>query len=194
MWGAEGAKGGRKIKIDATELKSKQSVRATFKLQEKTISLLKLSARHLRIKQKTLLDQLLEDESTLELLAEDAATYSRDENDCRFKTFVLEKKALDTLGDICSRYEVPRNFIVELSVNRLASYIKSLEETHQKRRALLKKVEWCSGYLDHLLEEAGDILQEDDAFRIKLESLTTRMTRQAGEIKKTVKDKSEFIY
>ena len=151
--GIESVTRDRNLKIDAAELRNKQSVRATFKLQEKTISLLKLSARHLRIKQKTLLDQLLEDETALGLLAENAATYNRDENDCQFKTFVLGKKALNTLDDICSRYGVPRNFIVELSVLRLAPYIDSMAKTHQRRRSLLKNLDGCIGQLDHLLEE-----------------------------------------
>ena len=192
--GAKGPKRDRELQLDAVELRSKQSVRTTFKLQEKTINLLKVSARHLGIKQKTLLDQLLEDEKALGLLAEDAATYSRDENDCRSKTFVLSKKALDKLEDVSSSYGVPRNFIAELSVSRLASYIDSLAETHQKRRSLLKKIDRCEGQFDHLLEQAGAILQEEDAFLIKVKSLTVRMKRQVDEIRKTVKDKSEFIY
>ncbi|MBT8353459.1 MAG: hypothetical protein KJO60_02990 [Desulfofustis sp.] len=192
--GIERTKKDQKLSINAAELKSKQSVRATFKLHEKTISLLKLSARHLKIKQKTLLDQLLEDESVLELLAEDAMTYSRDENECQFKTFVLGKMSLETLDDICSRHGVPRNFIVELSVTRLASYIDSLAETHQKRRSLLKKIDSCKGQLDNLLEEASTLLQEEDSFLIKLETLTARMARQIQELSKTVKENSEFLY
>ena len=48
------------LQIDADELKGRQSVRTTFKLPEKTINLLKISAKHLGIQQKTLLDQLID--------------------------------------------------------------------------------------------------------------------------------------
>lgn len=192
--GVKGAKWGRELQLDAVELGNKQSVRTTFKLRERTINLLKVSAKHLGIKQKTLLDQLLEDKKTLGILAEGAATYSRDENECRPKTFVLSKKALDTLEDVSNRCEVPRNFIAELSVSRLASYIDSLAETHQKRRSLLKEFDRCKGQFDHLSEKAGAMLLAEDAFLIKVKSLTTRMKRQVDEIRKTVKDKNEFIY
>lgn len=192
--GAKGSKRERELQLDAVELRNKQSVRTTFKLREKTINLLKVSAKLLGIKQKTLLDQLLEDERAVGLLAEDAATYYRNENDCRPKSFVLSKKALDKIENASSCYDVPRNFIVELSVSRLASHIDSLAETHQKRRSLLKEIDGCKGQFDHLFEKSGAMLQEGDAFLIQVESLTTRMKRQIDEIRKTVKDKSEFIY
>ncbi len=192
--GAKGAKRERELQLDAVELENKQSVRTTFKLREKTINLLKVSAKHLGIKQKTLLDQLLENEKALGLLAEDGATYSRDENGCRSKTFVLSKKALDKLEAVSSSYRVPRNFIVELSVLRLTSYIDSLAETHQKRRSLLKEFDKCKGQFDHLSEKAGAMLLAEDDFLIKVKSFTKRMKRQVDEIRKTVKDKGEFIY
>ena len=47
----------RELQIDTGELKGKQSVRTTFKLPEKIINLLKVSAKHLNIKQKTLLQK-----------------------------------------------------------------------------------------------------------------------------------------
>lgn len=184
----------QELRIDAAELKNKQSVRTTFKLQERTINLIRVSARHLRIKQKTLLDQLLEDKTVLDLLAQDAATYSRNENACRFKTFVVSRRALGKLDEVCSRYQVPRNFIFELSAARLAAYVDSLAETHQARRSLLNKIDGYTGQFDQLLIEAGTLLQENDNFLLKLETLTERLNRQVDEIRKTVKDKSEFVY
>ena len=184
----------QELQLDTGELKAKQSVRTTFKLPEKTINLLKVSAKHLNIKQKTLLDQLLEDEKALKLLAEDAVSHYRNEDLCRPKTFVLSQKALDQIEEVSCRCEVPRDFLVELSVSRLASYIDSLAETHQKRRTLFKDVDLCREQLDELLAKASAELKTDDVFLLKVENLTKRTQKLVNEIKKTVKAQSEFIY
>jgi hypothetical protein len=184
----------QELQLDTEELRAKQSVRTTFKLPEKSINLLKVSAKHLGIKQKTLLDQLLEDEKALELLADDAVSHTRNEDECRPKTFVLSKKALDQIEDVSCSYEVPSDFLVELSVSRLASYVDSLAETHDKRRTLMKELDRYRDQLEELSVKANSILKEDDVFGIKVENLTKRTRKIVGEISKTVKDKSEFIY
>ena len=182
------------LRLDTDELRAKQSVRTTFKLPEKTINLLKVSAKHLSIKQKTLLDQLLEDENALELLADDAITHARDENKCRPKTFVLSQKALDLIEKISYRHDIPRDFLVELSVSRLSSYIDSLAQTHEKRRTLFKDLDLYSGHLDDLLGRASAELKQDDVFLVKVENLAQRTQKHINEIRKTVNDPSEFIY
>ena len=182
------------LKLDTDELRAKQSVRTTFKLPEKTINLLKISAKHLSIKQKTLLDQLLEDEKALNLLAGDAATHSRDEDECRPKTFVLSQKALDQIEEVSTRYDVPRDFLVELSVSRLASYVDSLAETHDKRRLLFNDLDVYRAQIDKLFAKAKSELKEDDVFLVKVENLTKRTRKLIDELSKTVKNQKEFIY
>ncbi|MBT8345413.1 MAG: hypothetical protein KJO28_03840 [Desulfofustis sp.] len=184
----------QKLQLDTEELRAKQSVRTTFKLPEKIINLLKISAKHLSIKQKTLLDQLLEDDKALELLAEEALSHSRNENHCRPKTFVLSQKALDQIEEVSNTYEIPRDFLVELSVSRLSTYIDSLAQTHEKRRNFFKDLDLCREQLDNLLGNAGAELKEDDVFLIKVENLATRTRKLVSEIRKTIKDEEEFIY
>jgi hypothetical protein len=182
------------LHLDPDELRAKQSVRTTFRLTEKTINLLKVAARQLGIKQKTVLDQLLENEKALNLLADDAITYSRNENKCRPKTLVLSQKALDLMEEISYRYDIPRDFLIELSVARLAPYINSLAETHAKRRTLMEELDQYSMHISDLLSKAGTVLQEDDVFKVKLGYLFDRTQRHVEEIRKTVKGKSEFAY
>ena len=184
----------QELQLNTEELRAKQSVRTTFKLPEKTINLLKVSAKHLGIKQKTLLDQLLEDDKALELLADDALTHSRHENSCRPKTFVLSKKALEQIEYVSSSYKVPRDFLVELSVARLASYVESLAKTHDIRRALLDDLDRYREQLEELSAKACAMLKKDDVFGVKVEALTQRTQKLVAEIRKTVKDKNEFIY
>ena len=187
-------KQGITLQLDADELKSRQSVRTTFRLPEKTINLLKVSAKHLGIKQKTLLDQLIEDESILNLLADEAQTHSRKNNSVRPKTFVLSRNALDLLEAVSDRHDVGRDFLVELSIARLSSYIDSLSEKHDKRRSLLGEIEEYQRFSRQILDKAKITFEQEDPFLIKLERLDKTMQRTIEEIRDMVKDKNEFIY
>ena len=182
------------LQVDADELKKRQSVRTTFKLPEKTINLLKISAKHLGIKQKTLLDQLIEDETILDILAQEAQTHCRNDDDCRPKTFVLSRKALDLIDVMLDRYDIARDILVELSVTRLTSYIELLSEKHDQRRSLLKEMDKCQELLEELSSKAKATFKEEDPFQMKLAKLTQTTQKSVGEIRKMVKDKHEFIY
>jgi glycerol-3-phosphate O-acyltransferase len=182
------------LEIDADELTGRQSVRTTFKLPEKTINLLKISAKHLGIQQKTLLDQLIEDETILNILAKEAQTHCRNDDDCRAKTFVLSKKALDLINDMLDRYDITRDILVDLSITRLASYIESLSEKHDQRRSMLREIEKYQQLLENLSGKAKAAFKQEDPFRMKLERLTQTTQKSIEEIRKIVKDKHDFIY
>jgi predicted ribosome quality control (RQC) complex YloA/Tae2 family protein len=185
---------GISLQIDADELKGRQSVRTTFKLPEKTINLLKISAKHLGIQQKTLLDQLIEDETILNVLAKEAQTYCRNDHDCRPKTFVLSRKALDLIDVMLDRYDIARDILVDLSIARLTSYIESLSEKHDQKRSLLKEIDKYQQLLEELSSKAKTTFKQEDPFRMKLEILAQTTQKCAGEMKKMVKDKHDFIY
>ncbi|MFT5700387.1 MAG: hypothetical protein ACI8ZB_003261 [Desulforhopalus sp.] len=182
------------LQVDADELQKRQSVRTTFKLPEKTINLLKLSAKHLGIKQKTLLDQLIEDETVLDILAKEAQTHRRNDDDCRPKTFVLSRKALDLIDVMLDRYDIARDILVELSITRLVSYIQLLSEQHDQRRSLLKEMDKYQKLLEELSNKANATFKEEDPFLMKLSRLTQTTQKSVGEIRKIVKDESDFIY
>jgi len=182
------------LQVDADELKKRQSVRTTFKLPEKTINLLKISAKNLGIKQKTLLDQLIEDETILDILAKEAQTHCRNDDDCRPKTFVLSKKALDLIDVMLDRYDIARDILVELSIARLASYIESLSEKHDHRRSLLKELDDYRRLLEGSSSKANAAFKQEDPFRIKLERLTQTTQKSIDEIRKLVKNTDAFVY
>jgi hypothetical protein len=182
------------LQIDADELKGRQSVRTTFKLPEKTINLLKISAKHLGIQQKTLLDQLIEDETILNILAKEAQTYCRNDDECRPKTFVLSRKALDLIDVMLDRYDIARDILVDLSISRLASYIESLSEKHDQKRSLLKEIDEYQQLLEELSSKAKATFKQEDPFRMKLEILSQTTQKSIGEMRKIVKDRHDFIY
>jgi hypothetical protein len=182
------------LQLDPDELKAKQSVRTTFRLTEKTINLLKVAAKHLGIKQKTLLDQLLEDEKALNVLADDAITHARNEDKCRPKTLVLSQKALNLIEEISYNHDIPRDFLIELSAARLIPYIKSLAQTHAHRKDLMAELDRHHAGIANVLGKAGKMLPQDDVFLLRLKNLSERTDKQVAEIRKTIKDKSEFVY
>ncbi|NNK92981.1 MAG: hypothetical protein HKP41_01380 [Desulfobacterales bacterium] len=182
------------LQVDPNELIAKQSARTTFKLSEKTSNLLKVAAKHLGIKQKTLLDQLLEDKKALNILADDAITYARNDHKCRPKTMVLSQKALDQIETVSSYREIPRDYLVELSVARLASYFNSSAKTHEKRGLLMEELDRHNSQLIDLFNRNERMLHKDDAFWVRFKTLTEITHKQVEKIRKTFKDKSEFEY
>ena len=97
-------------------LQGRQSVRATFQLPENAIELLGLVASQFGVKQKSLLDQLVEDVTMLATLADDGgqAAPGRHRNDRRRKTFVLSKRTLDALDDAARETSLPRDLLLGL--------------------------------------------------------------------------------
>ncbi|WP_163338521.1 hypothetical protein [Desulfopila sp. IMCC35008] len=185
---------GISLQVDADELIKRKSVRTTFKLPTEAITLLKISAKHLGIKQKTLLDQLIEDENILNILAQEARTYCRKDDDCRPKTFVLSRKALDLIDVMLDRYDIARDILVELSIFRLSSYIESLSDKHDKRRATLKEIVKYQTFLEDLLKKSKGTFEQDDQFLTRFERLAQTTQRSVSEIRMMVKDRNDFIY
>jgi hypothetical protein len=87
--------------LTSTSLKKKQSVRATFRLPDEIINLLSVVASQLGLKQKSLLDQLVEDKELLGRLVEKKiATEDVERKEVRAKTFVVSRNSLHTLDNI----------------------------------------------------------------------------------------------
>jgi len=63
------------IDLTVGDLKKKQSVRATFKLPQQSIALLSMVARQLGVKQKSLFDQLLDEQVALTKLVRDSTDF-----------------------------------------------------------------------------------------------------------------------
>ncbi len=119
--------------LSAETLKGRQSVRATFRLPDEIIALLGLAASQLGLKQKSIFDQLFEDDQALEKAAARARDCKALKNGRRPKTFVLSKKSLLSLNIISQHENVPRDLIVEFSIQRLLPVINAEQEKHQKR-------------------------------------------------------------
>jgi hypothetical protein len=159
----------RKLALTVDDLTGKQSVRATFKLPQQTIDLLAVIAEQLGIKQKSLFDQLVENASILEQVAQETHNYSTD-GERHQKTFVISRSTLVSLNKISKEQKIPRDIVVEVYIKQLLPVIKTELGKHKKRKALLKEMRVYQNQGKKLLEAAEDLLGKDDILCKKIKN------------------------
>jgi hypothetical protein len=154
----------------STDLRGRQSVRATFKLSTTAIDALSIVAIHLGIKQKSLFDHLIEDTDTLTRIAEDIEAEAFRQLDRTQKTFVISRRTLTCLEDISRRFNAPRDALVEYSIQRLVPVIAAEREKHARRK---KMVENISAFLNQghkLLVNVKSEVGEDDPVYVRFQA------------------------
>ena len=174
-------KGDRNISLSmpsSSDLRARQSVRATFRLSEKAIDILNIVATHLGIKQKTLFDHLIDDAKSLKLI-------SRDIRSDRFrslkrtqKTYVLSRKTLCCLEEASRNFGAPRDALVEYSIKRLLPVIDEEREKHQKRKEILSDISKYLAIGERILEKSKELLGEDEPVTVEFEK-AERASRNA---------------
>jgi hypothetical protein len=166
-----------------SDLRGKQSVRATFKLSERAISTISIVATHLGIKQKSLFDHLIEDIHSLGLIAERIQMDRFDKLDRIQKTFVLSRKTITCLGEASEKFATPRDALVEYSIQRLLPLIAEEREKHDKRKHVQVEI---SNYLrlgETLLQESGALLGKEDPVHQRLNSVITGLRSAHTDIR-----------
>ena len=144
------------------DLRGRQSVRATFKLTARAIETMSAVSIHLGIKQKSLFDHLVDDIKALEVIAREVQASKFDEPSRVQKTFVLSRRTLNSLELASVNFQTPRDALVEYSIQRLMPVIEKEKEKHQKRKALLSRI---NGFLEsgeQIMQEAREWLGEED--------------------------------
>lgn len=167
-------------------LRGKQSVRATFKISQKAIDAIGLVAVHMGIKQKSLFDHIIEDLEALDTLAQTIQIRQFRQIQRKQKTYVLSRKTIDALEAISETYGMPRDALVEYSVQKLESIISSERLKHEDRKILKKEM---VAYFDQgrvFYEKAVRVLGEDDPF-------CRRIAKALLACRKTEEDINEFL-
>jgi hypothetical protein len=182
------------LRLNSYQLKGKQSVRATFRLSNQMIDLLKIAATHLEVKQKSLIDELVQNRETLDRVVLDSQGAPQKEIERRQKTFVLSRNSLDSLDKISNKYDLSRDYLVELCIGRLVPFVDSEQEKHKQRRVLLKDAEHYLANGKKLLQQADKMLGHKDRFRAKLEKIVNYTERNVTEMRKFVKEKKTLMY
>ena len=176
----------------SSDLRGRQSVRATFKLTAKAIEALSIVAVHLGIKQKSLFDHLIEDARTLELIAGEVESDWFDNLHRVQKTYVLSRRTLSCLENTARSFDTPRDALVEYSIQRLLPVIAREREKHQRRKEILKDMRHFLNQGRRVLAAAEEALGADDPVFAKFElALRTHYNLQA-EIEAFI-EKGEII-
>jgi hypothetical protein len=132
-------------------------------------------AVQLGVKQKSLFDQLVEDQRTLDQVAGEAEAYSVKGREAIQKTFVLSRMALESLNEVARKRRLPRDLLVEVSIRRLIPVVSAEKEKQAKREGVLSEVV-------RIREGAISLLGEEDPVVERLETLGTVCDRIVTEI------------
>jgi hypothetical protein len=176
----------------SSDLRGKQSVRATFKLTEKSIHAINIVSVHLGIKQKSLFDHLIEDKKCLKLIASEIKDVAFDKKNRIQKTYVLSRKTLLSLDQTAKNFNAPRDALVEFSIQRLIPVIAGEREKHRKRKLILNEL---TKYLEHgekILQKSKKLLGKDDPVCSKLKSIIVAVENAYDNIESFI-EKGEII-
>lgn len=156
-----------------SDLRGRQSVRATFKLSEGCIEAISIVAAHLGIKQKSLFDHLVEDARSLKSIAREIQNLKLTKQGRIQKTFVISRRSLLSLENVSKDFNAPRDALVEFSVQRLLPIIAKEREKHEKRKKMLNEIAKHLEEGERLLSNAKEIFGVEDTICQKLESVMT---------------------
>ena len=145
-----------------SELRGRQSVRATFRLSERAIEALSIVSFHLGIKQKSLFDHLLEDMEALNLIAERFESAEFAQPNRIQKTYVLSRRTLTSLDRVAKSFHTPRDALVEYSIQRLLPVIAKEREKHRLRKEVFEEMNQYLKVGEQILKNARDRLGEED--------------------------------
>lgn len=176
----------------STDLRGRQSVRATFKLSQKAVGAISILSVHLGIKQKALFDHLLEDTKSLRLIAQEIQSRKLDQPNRIQKTYVLSRKTLSCLDSTSRNFETSRNALVEYSIQRLLPLIAKEREKHRKRKEILKELREYLKQGKKILKRSKDLLGADDPVYDKFESAMILLFNAYTHIESFV-EKGEII-
>lgn len=177
---------------DTAELKSNQSVRATFRLSKKTILALNIVSNQLGVKQKSLFDHLISDTEALEAIARELKKSNQKNLDGIQKTFVISRKTLSILKKMAKDHKASRDALVEFSIQRLKPIIEQEKSKLESRRHIAEKVKTAVESQKKLLDEATKKLGMEDPICEQLAYAMDRIESAYHSIKAFVQ-KSERV-
>lgn len=154
-----------------SDLRGRQSVRATFKLTGGCIDAISIVAAHLGIKQKSLFDHLVEDSRSLNAIAREIQNVRLTTQSRIQKTFVISRKSLSSLDRASKNFNASRDALVEFSVKRLLPIIAMEREKHQKRKQTLDDIARHFKEGTKLLNKIQNQLGDEDPIYHKLETV-----------------------
>lgn len=174
------------IQLTVDDLKKKQSVRATFRLPQQTISLLRMVAKQLGVKQKSLFDQLVDDPDVLTQVIQSSKEFVRDQKDRQQKTFVLSRDSLVSINTTAKHENISRDLLVEISISRLLPIVVKELDKHKKRKELLIDMKEHLQQGEKIMRKADKMLGSDDQLFRMLKKQMWQASRNIAEIEMVI--------
>lgn len=171
----------------STDLRGRQSVRATFKLSARAIDALSIVAAQLGIKQKSLFDHLIEDVKSLNVIANEIEDEAFSALDRIQKTFVVSRRTLTCLEETSQQFNAPRDALVEYSIQRLMPVIAKERQRHVKRKEVLGEINEHLAQGLRILQKTEALLGEDDPVYARFESAMHALQTAQSHIEHYVK-------
>ncbi len=166
----------------SADLKGRQSVRTTFKLSPRCIDALSLLAGQLGIKQKSIVDHLIDDTQVLHALAREAVQRTRTVEDRVAKTYVISRRTLESLERVSKRFQTPRDILVESSIERIMPLLREEKRKHQQRKRLQDRLQQLLHASKELLEHADAVLDADDPAADHIVLMARTVQNGCGEV------------
>jgi hypothetical protein len=166
----------------SADLKGRQSVRTTFKLSPRCIDALSLLAGQLGIKQKYIVDHLIDDTQALHALAREAVQRTRTVDDRVAKTYVISRRTLESLERVSKRFQAPRDILVESSIERIMPLLREEKRKHQQRKRLQDRLQQLLHASKELLEQADAVLDADDPVTDHIVLMARTVQNGCGEV------------
>ena len=176
----------------SSDLRGRQSVRATFKLTTQAIEAISTVAVHLGIKQKSLFDHLIDDDRSLSLIAKNIDWDQFSKLDRVQKTFVISRKTLLSLEKTSKRANAPRDALVEYSIQRLMPMITGETKRHRLREEILQEIRNHFETGLKILENSQERLGEEDPVTTKFQTAMTAGLKALAKIEKFI-EKGKII-
>ena len=146
----------------ASDLKSRQSVRASFRLTQGCIEAISILANQMGIKQKSLFDHLAEDMESLKSIAHELKQVKIKKQGRIQKTFVISRKSLSSLDEISNMFNASRDGLVEYSIQRLLPIISKERTKHEIRKEFFAKIKKHFQQGEKMLNDIRKKLGDDD--------------------------------
>jgi len=170
------------ITLTADDVIRKQSVRATFKLPQQSISLLCMVAKQLKVKQKSLFDQLIDDPAVLRQVILEAKDFVQDDRERQQKTFVISRNSLASITQTAKQANIPRDLLLEISICRLMPIIEKELERQRKMKDIVVDMQKHLEQGEEILAKADALLGSDDRLCEMLEKQLQMARRDIAEI------------
>ncbi len=175
-----------------SDLRNSQSVRVTFKLTPQAIRAVSVVSIHLGIKQKSLFDHLIEDSQVLNTIVRQIDPDTLKSKQRIPKTFVISRKFLFSLENVSKEFNIPRDALVEYSIQRLLPLISAEKERHKHR---IEAFSDLTGYYKQgtvILQKWRKSLGVDDPIYNKLEKFMAVCETFYNEVESIIK-RNEII-